>query len=159
MFCNVIKRVAGRMVVSSLTAMALMGSTVGCYSHRPYSTPTAGHSGRLRLVQHASVAIVSDKPGSDTLLLRSISELEGKLVRVTPDTLTLRVERSWPYTRQAAYQLAVIPRTASMDFAARKLDEGRTMVLFAGASLVMIFLVAAFTWDLDFGSPSTTGRY
>ena len=159
MFYRGILRFAARVIVSALTGAALVGSTVGCYSHRPYSTPAAGQSGRLRLVQHAPVAIVRGKAGSDTLLLRSISELEGKLVRVTPDTLTLRVERSWPYTKQAAYQLAVIPRAASMDFAARKLDEGRTMVLFAGASLVMIFLVAAFTWELDFGSPSSSGGY
>lgn len=157
MFYPGIVRIAARVVVSALTGAALMGSTVGCYSHRPYSTPTTGQSGRLRLVRDAPVAIVRGKAGSDTLLLRSVSELEGKLVRVTPDTLALMVERSWPYTRQATNQLAIIPRTASMDFAARKLDEGRTMVLFAGASLAMIFLVYALTWDIDFGSPSSGG--
>lgn len=31
------------------------------------------------------------------------------------------------------------------------------MVLFAGASLLMIFLVYAFTWDIGFGEPSSGG--
>ena len=150
-------RVFGRVVVSSLTAMALIGPTVGCYSHRPYSTPAAGQTGRLRLVQNAPVAIIRGKAGSDTLLLRSISELEGKLVRVTADTLALKVERTWPFTRQANNQLALIPRTASTDFAERKLDEGRTTVAILGTGLLMIFLVYAITWDIGFGESSSGG--
>ena len=157
MFCHRIVLAIRRVVVSSLAALALVGSTLGCYSHRPHTTPTTGQSGRLKLAQNAPVAIVRGKGGSDTVLLRSISALEGTLLRVTPDTLAVRVERTTPFARQAANQIALIPRDAATDFSARKLDEGRTMVAALGIAFMIFFLVYAVSWDLGFGETTSTG--
>ena len=150
-----VMRSVSQVIVSALTTIALVGPTVGCYSHRPNSTPAVGQSGRLKIAPDAPITIVRGRSRSDTLLLRSLTQLEGRLIRVTPDTLTLWVERTWPSKRQADNQTAIIPRTVTTDFAARKLDEGRTMVAVVGISVLMLFFIWAATWELDIGGGST----
>ena len=155
MYRSGIVRAVYQVVVSALTAIALVGSTTGCYSFRPNTAPAVGQSGRLKLAPDAAVTVVKGRSGSDTLLLRSVSMLEGRLVRVTPDTITLWVERAMPFNRQAFHQTAIIPRAASTDFAERKLNEGRTMVAVVGISVVLLFVIVASTWELNMGGGST----
>ena len=142
-----IMRVIARVAVSSLTAMALIGSTVGCFSFRPHSAPKTGQIARVTLVGGAPVTIVSGRRAADTLLFRSLSQLQGKVLRLTPDTLTLRVLQSWPFKSVARGELAVIPRSAIKDFAAHKLDEGRTIVALILLTGVVVLIVSVATAD------------
>jgi hypothetical protein len=153
------RRAVGRVVVSALTGAALIGSTVGCYGFRPNSTPSVGTIGRVTVALGAPVGIVRGKANSDTLLLRSISQLEGTVIRATADELALKVAWTSPYSREAAHQLAIVPRSSTTDFAARQLMQGRTMVLVAGLSVVAIVIYAALTWDIGFGDGSSGGGY
>lgn len=47
MFHFSILGVTARMLVSCLAALAVLGSTVGCYSYRPSTTLAAGETGRI----------------------------------------------------------------------------------------------------------------
>jgi hypothetical protein len=157
MFYRGFMRFVFRVAFSTLTGVALIGSTVGCYGYRPYSTPTVGATGRVTLDQGAPLRIVSGKAESDTLLLRSIFQLEGRIIRATADTLAIQVAKTWPYSSEAAYKLAIVPRSSTTDFAARQLLEGHTMVLVAGLFVLAIVAYEALTWD--FGDSSSLGRY
>lgn len=150
---------AARALVSTLATVALVGPTVSCYTYRVTAAPQVGQSGRVLFNQATPVDVVRLPTGEDTLHLRAVTLLDGKLVRVTADTLLMTTERIKPFAYPSPNQRALIPVTPTMSFAERKFSGRRTLLLFGGITAVFLAIgaLAASQMEFDWSESGSTG--
>lgn len=160
MFHFRILRLAARALVSSLTAVALISPTIGCYTYRAVAAPRVGQDLRLKFEPGTPLDVVKGDPVTDTLHLRSVSMLDGRLVRVNVDTLQLRPERIRPFVYASASQRALVPLTATVSVTERKFSTGRTLLLVGGLSVILLGFAAFAASQMEFDwSESGSGGY
>lgn len=152
--------VSSRVIVSILASAALMGPTVSCYTHHVTAAPRVGQSGRVRFNPATPVDLVKLPTGTDTLHLQAVTLLDGKLLRVSADTLLMTTERIRPYAYPSPNQRALIPVTPRMSFAERKFSSGRTLLLVGGITVALLGMAALAASQMKFDfSGSGSGGY
>jgi hypothetical protein len=150
---------AARVLVSTIATVALVGPTVGCYTYR-VTTPQVGQSGRVLFRQATPVDVVRLPTGTDTLRLRAVTLLDGKLVRVMADTLLMTTEKIKPFAHPSPNQRALIPMTTAMSFSERKFSGKRTLLLFGGITAAFLAVGALAASQMEFEwSESGSGGY
>jgi hypothetical protein len=128
---------AARMVVSALASVALMGSTVGCYSFQTVTSPTLGERTRLQFPRGMPLDSVKGPAWKSDSELRTVTAIEGTLVGLTPDTLTLNVTRTSPAEWRAWKQSVVVPQSTNMRIQQHLYSKDRTRALAFGGGLVL----------------------
>ena len=129
-------------VLRPLLTLGLIAST-GCYSFRPATgLPAEGTAGRVRFESRTAVDVVRGKSGKDTVHLRPVKLIEGRVLRIRPDTLEVLVIRTWPQNPRVVDFRAIVPLNGAVHFDQRKVSATRTTLAVAASSFVLYALIS-----------------
>lgn len=139
---------AGRAAVSG--TLLLSWTLVGCYSFVPVIRNDA-----VPLQENVRVTITA--AGTESLakvLGANIREIQGTVVRVTPDTVTVAVEQTWTSAREtfvSTGDTVAIARQLTEKIAVRQVSRKKSFVVTA-AIIGAAILVAVVTKNASGGS-------
>lgn len=134
-----------RRIVLPVTMMAAV-CLAACQSYKPLTLPSPGSAvGKAARVQYAaprSVTAARDAGGDS--VLRFVSRLEGQVIEVRGDTMTISVARiidgTGSHPAPAGMRVGVTP-DPSIAVDVRDLDGGKTAAL-AGGGLIVLSVIA-----------------
>lgn len=141
--------------VLALTAWALVVPTLGCYRYVPVArdaTPAIGE-GTVVLKPAGSVALAQQ-------LGENVREIDGTILRVTPDSLEVLVAQTTTVSRERFTQTAMkvtIARPLVEQVSEKRFARGRTWALVGAVIAVIAIALGASSAASSSGDGGTIG--
>lgn len=144
------RRFAG---MGQLASAAIMILATGCHSfHAVNRIPTTGREVRVIFASRMPLDIVKGRQRKDTLHLRAMMGVEGRVVLVTTDTIQLEVGQTWPENVAAAGHRAIVPLQSTMRFEERRISPKRSAIAVLGTAGVLTTIVVLIASFVEFNT-------